>query len=352
MAVEAMAVLRHAAVHPMKSITSPSPPQPAVGIKDVARAAGVAPATVSRALGKGPISDALREQVMQAVRATGYRPNLAARRLRSQETGTIGLMVADIANPFFTGVARAVEHAAFEAGLRVILCDSDRDPAREASYLQLMQEERVTGLIMAPTRATAQRLPGMALDLPTVLIDRAGPPGLFDSVLLDNAEAASGLVDHLVANGHRRITGLFGETSDTGRARAEGYATAMARHGLAPDARFIPPATPPAEAALAVLREASPGALLAANSLLLLGALRASRQAGLRVPSDVALCGFDNEPWTELVEPGLTVVEQPLEEIGRGAMQLLFDRLRDPGAPVRKVMLSGRQVVRGSTAAR
>ncbi|WP_203076868.1 LacI family DNA-binding transcriptional regulator [Falsiroseomonas ponticola] len=334
----------------MKSI---APPAPAIGIKDVARAAGVAPATVSRALGKGPISEALRAQVMEAVRATGYRPNLAARRLRSQETGTIGLMVADIANPFFTGVARAVEHAAFEAGLRVILCDSDRDPAREASYLQLMQEERVTGLIMAPTRVTAQRLAGLALDVPTVLIDRAGPPGLFDSVLLDNGEAAAGLVDHLVAQGHTRITGLFGETSDTGRARAEGFASAMARHGLAPDARFIPATTPPTEAALAVLREdAAPGALLAANSLLLLGALRATRQAGLRVPRDLALCGFDNEPWTELVEPGLTVVEQPLEEIGRAAMRLLFDRLRDPDQPVRKLMLSGRQVVRGSTAAR
>lgn len=329
-----------------------------VGIKDVARAAGVAPATVSRALGKGPISEALRAQVMEAVRATGYRPNLAARRLRSQETGTIGLMVADIGNPFFTGVARAVQHAAFEAGLRVILCDSDRNSEREASYLQLMQEERVTGLIMAPTRATAQRLADMALEVPTVLIDRAGPPGLFDCVLLDNAEAAASLVDHLVANGHTRITGLFGETSDTGRARAEGYAAAMARHGLPRDARFIPPATPPAEAALAVLREGPPGvlragppgALLAANSLLLLGALRATRIAGLRVPADIALCGFDNEPWTELVEPGLTVVEQPLEAIGKAAMGLLFDRLRSPDAPVRKLMLSGKRVVRGSTA--
>lgn len=347
--IEAQPSWRHAAARTMKSI---APPSTAVGIKDVARAAGVAPATVSRALGKGPISDALREQVMEAVRATGYRPNLAARRLRSQETGTIGLMVADIANPFFTGVARAVEHAAFEAGLRVILCDSDRDPAREASYLQLMQAERVTGLIMAPTRATAQRLAGMALDVPTVLIDRAGPPGLFDSVLLDNAEAASSLVDHLVANGHTRITGLFGETSDTGRARAEGYAAAMARHGLSPDARFIPASTPPEEVALAALREGPPGALLAANSLQLLGALRATRQAGLRVPADLALCGFDNEPWTELVEPGLTVIEQPLEDIGRGAMRLLFDRLREPDAPVRKVMLSGKRVVRGSTAAR
>lgn len=320
-------------------------------IKDVARAAGVSPATVSRALGKGPVSDALRGQVLAAVKATGYRPNLAARRLRSQESGTIGLVVADIGNPFFTGVARAVEHAAYEAGLRLILCNTDRNPEREASYLRLMQAERVTGLILAPTRTTAARLPALELGVPTVLIDRAGPPGLFDSVLLDNAAAAGMLVDHLVARGHRRITGLFGETSATGLERAAGFRAAMARHGLPAELRLLPAELTPDAAAAAAL-EGGPEALLASNSLLLMGAFRAARRAGLAVPEDIALAGFDNEPWTELVEPGLTVIEQPMAEIGRQAMALLFDRLRAPQAPVRKVMLSGRCVPRGSTAPR
>jgi LacI family fructose operon transcriptional repressor len=325
-----------------------------VGIKDVAKAAGVSPATVSRALGKGPVSAELRAQVMAAVRATGYRPNLAARRLRSQESGTVGLIVADIANPFFTGVARAVEHAAYEAGLRVLLCDSDRDPAREASYLRLMEAERVTGLILAPTLATAARLAEQPPEVPAVLIDRPGPPGLFDSVLLDNAAACAVLVDHLVAGGHRRIAGLFGETSATGRERAEGYAAAMARHGLPAAAHLVPASAAPEDAARAVLAAAPepPQALLAANSLLLMGALRAARRLGLRIPGQLALAGFDNEPWTDLVEPGLTAIEQPLEEIGRTAMALLFDRLRTPDAPVRKVMLGGRCVLRGSTAPR
>jgi LacI family fructose operon transcriptional repressor len=323
-------------------------------IKDVARAAGVSPATVSRALGKGPISEALRAQVMEAVRATGYRPNLAARRLRSQESGTIGLIVADIGNPFFTGVGRAVEEAAYQAGLRVILCNTDEDPAREAIYLRLMQEERVTGLILAPTLITAERLAHQPLGLPVVLIDRAGPPGRFDSVLLDNAAASGALVDHLVGQGYRRIAGLFGQTSGTGLERAAGYRAAMARHGLAARERFVLPQVAAAETALAALlaEPLPPEAVLASNSLLLMGLLRASRAAGLRIPDDLALAGFDNESWTELVEPGLTVIEQPLREIGRMAMTLLFDRLRAPEAPVRKVMLSGRCVVRGSTARR
>ncbi|MDO9710893.1 LacI family DNA-binding transcriptional regulator [Paracraurococcus lichenis] len=323
-------------------------------IKDVAKAAGVSPATVSRALGKGPVSEALRAQVLEAVRATGYRPNLAARRLRSQETGTVGLVVADIGNPFFTGVARAVEEAAYQAGLRVILCNTDEDPEREAIYLRLMQEERVTGLILAPTLVTAERLARQPLAMPVVLIDRPGPPGRYDSVLLDNAAASAALVDHLVAQGCRRIAGVFGRTSGTGVERAAGYRAAMARHGLDAREEFALPQVAAAEAALAALLAgpARPEAVIASNSLLLMGLLQAIRAAGLRIPEDLALAGFDNESWTGLVEPGLTVIEQPLQEIGRVAMSLLFDRLRTPEAPVRKVMLGGRCVVRGSTARR
>jgi LacI family transcriptional regulator, fructose operon transcriptional repressor len=321
-------------------------------IKDVARLAGVSPATVSRALGKGPVSAALRAQVLEAVRATGYRPNLAARRLRSQESGTIGLVVADIGNPFFTGLARAVEEAAYQAGLRVILCNTGEDPAREAIYLRLMQEERVTGVILAPTRATAERLATERPEVPVVLIDRAGPPGGFDSVLLDNHAASAMLVDHLVAQGYRRIAGLFGQTSGTGIERAEGYRAAMARHGLPVRERFVLPQVAAAEQGFAALRGEGPlpEAVMVSNSLLLMGVLRATRAAGLRIPADLALAGFDNEDWTGLVEPSLTVIEQPLAEIGRMAMALLFERLRTPAAPVRKVMLSGRCVPRGSTA--
>ncbi|TWB77850.1 LacI family transcriptional regulator [Nitrospirillum amazonense] len=324
-----------------------------VNIKDVARVAGVSVSTVSRALGEGPVSAEVREQVQAAVRATGYKPNLSARRLRSQRTQTIGLIVADIRNPFFTAVGRAVEDAAYRAGMRVILCNTDEDPAREALYLTLMQEERVTGLIFAPTRATLDRLQADALDFPMVLIDRAGPGGQFDTVLLDNREASATLVDHLVSRGYTRIGGLFGATSTTGVERRDGYLAAMAARGLTGEARFVPPSAEAAEnAAAAWLRQPDrPQALLVSNGLFLTGVVKAARTLGLRIPHDIAVAGFDNEPWTELVEPGLTVIEQPVETIGREAMALLFQRLRTPDAPTRKVVLSGRCVARGSTAA-
>ncbi|MGU3538488.1 LacI family DNA-binding transcriptional regulator [Methylobacterium sp. A54F] len=324
-----------------------------VGIRDVARAAGVSTATVSRALGRGPVSEALREQVEAAVRATGYRPNLSARRLRSQATQTIGLIVADIRNPFFTAVSRAVEDAAYAAGMRVILCNTDEDPSREAMYLRLMEEERVTGVIFAPTRSTAAGLKAGGLGFPVVFIDRAGLPGSHDSVVLDNVAASGALVDHLVAQGFSRIGGLFGSTSSTAQERRAGYEAAMALHGLVPAVRSAPPNAEAAEAEIGrwLARPDRPEALILSNGLMLMGAVRAIRAKGLRVPADIALAGFDNEPWTELVEPGLTVIEQPVAEIGAQAMRLLFDRLENPGQPVRKVVLSGRAVLRGSTGA-
>lgn len=325
-----------------------------IGIKDVARAAGVSAATVSRVLSNGAVSADLKERVEAAVKATGYRPNLSARRLRSQHSRTIGLIVSDIRNPFFTTLSRAVEDAAYRADMRVVLCNTDENPAREAMYLRLMQEERITGLVYAPTRTTAEKLGDMDFDFPVVLVDRAGPAGTHDAVVIDNVEAAGMLVDHLVGQGHRRIVGLFGNTSSTAIQRHDGYAAAMVRHGLVPDVHFVAPVAEAAEAEL-VRRLAEglrPDAIVVSNGLMLLGLYRGLKRAGLETPRDLAIAGFDNETWMELVGPGLTVVEQPVADIGRTAMDLLFERLRVPDMTSRKVVLSGRLVVRGSSAPR
>lgn len=320
-----------------------------VSIKDVARAAGVSPATVSRALGVGPVSAELRAQVAAAVQQTGYRPNLSARRLRSKHSQTIGLIVADISNPFFTAVARAVEDAAYQAGLRVILCNTDESPEKEAMYLQLMEEERVTGVIFAPTRATAEGMGAAEQKFPMVLIDRAASGR--DAVVLDNFAAGAMLVEHLAAQGFTRITGLFGNASTTGIERHAGYVAAMTRLGLTPVQKFVPPSVAAAEAEVGgwFARGEAPEAVVASNGLLLMGVVRAMRAAGREMPRDLAVAGFDNESWTELVGPGLTVIEQPVAEIGRTAMRLLVERLEAPEGVVRKVVLGGKCVVRGST---
>jgi LacI family fructose operon transcriptional repressor len=325
----------------------------AVGIKEVARVAGVSPATVSRVLGNGPVSDTLRAQVEAAVRATGYRPNLSARRLRSRHTQTIGLIVADIRNPFFTAISRAVEDVAFRSGLRVILCNTDEDPKKEALYLRLMEEERVTGVILAPTRSTGAEPPALPTTFPIVLVDRASPFGDQDAVTLDNVLAATILVDHLHRQGCRHIIGLFGNASSTGIERHAGYVASMHRLGLPDDALFIAPTLEAAERAirdrLTGPAAPRPDAVLASNSLLLAGAVKAVRASGLAIPTDLAVAGFDNESWTDLVEPGITVIEQPVEVMGQTAISMLLERLASPNAPHRKVVLGGQLIVRKST---
>ncbi|TBW35386.1 LacI family DNA-binding transcriptional regulator [Siculibacillus lacustris] len=325
-----------------------------IGIKDVARRAGVSPATVSRVLGHGPVSAELRDRVEAAVRATGYRPNLSARRLRSQHSRTIGLIVSDIRNPFFTALSRAVEDAAYQSDMRVVLCNTDENPEREAMYLRLMQEERITGLIFAPTKATAERLDHTLLDFPVVLVDRAGPPGRHDCVVIDNPLACGALIEHLWEQGYRRIGGIFGNTSSTAVERHEGYRAAMAARGLEADVRFVAPNAEAAEAETArwLRTPGRPEALIGSNGQVLLGMVKALRNAGLGMPDDMGLAGFDNETWTELVGPGLTVVEQPVLDIGRTAMMMLFERLSVPDLQPRKVVLTGRLIVRGSTTRR
>ncbi|WP_432721386.1 LacI family DNA-binding transcriptional regulator [Jeongeupia wiesaeckerbachi] len=319
-------------------------------IKDVAAASGLSLATVSRALAdNGLVNEKTRQKVLAAAEALGYRPNLQARRLRSKQSQTIGLIVSDIRNPFFTAVSRAIEDAAYREGIRVLLCNSDEDAAKEAMYLRLMQEEQVGGVIFSPTLSAGAALARSEFDFPLITIDRA--LGDSDCVALNNHEALDTLIDHLVANGYRRIGGLFGNTSATGQARFDAYVSAMHRHGLTPDARRLVPTMDAAQQCVAgwLAEGRSPEALIASNGLTLLGAMRAIRLRGLRIPDDLALAGIDNEAWTELVEPALTVISQPTYDIGDTAMRLLMQRIQEPLLSRRVVALSGELIVRDST---
>lgn len=188
------------------------------------------------------------------------------------------------------------------------------------------------------------------------MIDRAGPAGSADAVVLDNRDAAARLVEHLVERGYRRIAGLFGNASTTGRERHDGFAHALGRHGLPVLAEFVEPnpasALEHVGAWLARDADTRPDAIVASNGLLLLGAYREMRARGATPGTDIALAGFDNDAWTDLVTPGITVVAQPVYEIGKIAMQLLTQRLADPSMSTRSLVLPGDLVVRGSTAAR
>jgi len=325
-------------------------------IKEVARAAGVSTATVSRVLAnKAFIRPETRERVLKAVAELKYRPNLLGRSLRSQRSARIGLVFSDIRNPFFAGLSRAVEDAAYEKGCSVLICNTDEDPRKEALYLDLLHDENVTGIIFSPTQQFSAQSAAYHTDIPMVAIDRYARNLRIDTVLLDNIAAASELAGHLIDGGYRRLGGLFGDASTTGQDRCRGFQEALRARGLEPLAtRFVPARIDSGYAAAAIMLDGPepPDGIFASNSLLAAGAFRAIRERNLHIPDDVALVGFDLTEWGEFVDPPITVIIQPMEEIGCTATDLLFQRIAEPSRPAQQVTLKGKLLVRGSSAPR
>lgn len=325
-----------------------------ISIKEVAEAAGVSTATVSRVLSNGlHVRPEVRERVMTVVERLGYRPNLVARSLRAQHTKTIGLIVSDIGNPFFTSLSRAVEDTAYEQGFNVLLCNTDEQPEKETNYLNVMQDTNVAGAIISPTRQTAATLSTSGIPFPLVVVDRSISNGDVDSVMLDNVDAAYRLTSHLIEQGFRRIGALCSEMS-TGLERQLGYEKALRAHGLVPRTEYVKHVAPKIEAGyMATLKMIDtaepPDALFTVNSLLAAGALQALRERHLTIPDDMALVTFDETTWASLVQPAITLIAQPTYEIGKTAAELLLQRIAEPERSVRQVILKGQLLVRGSS---
>lgn len=326
-----------------------------VKIKDVADAAGVSTATVSRVLADKPhVRQEVRARVMEVVQELNYRPNRVARSLRSRKSAIIGLIVSDIENPFFQQVSRAVEDAAHEQGYSVMLCNNDEDPDKEQRYLHLIRDENLAGIILSPTRQTADNFSATSeLNIPMVVIDRRVSNAEVDNVLIDNVPAAQALATHLVEHGYHRIGAIFGMGSTTGRERREGFVRSLKAHNIQPSSDLIKFTNPREKdgynttMALLQLPE-PPDAIFASNSLLAAGALRALREGKKAIPEEVALVSFDETMWAKLIVPALTVIEQPTYEIGRTATELLIKRIEDPTRSNREVILKAKLNLRQS----
>jgi len=326
-------------------------------IKDVALAAGVSTATVSRVLAnKSRIKDETRQRVLDSIEQLNYRPNLIARSLRAQKSAKIGLVVSDIRNPFFTAIGRAVEDAAYEQGYSVLMCNTDENPDKEEMYLNLLHDENVAGIIFSPTQQFSAGLKSYTSNIPFVIIDRSVESRDVDMVLLDNVAAAYELTMHLIENGYKKLAGLFGDASTTGRERNRGFNKALKEHQLSPTAvHFIAPRIKQGyETTMTLLKQerGNVDAIFTNNNLLTAGAFQAIRDSQLTVPEDVALVGFDETTWGALVDPPITLIAQPTEEIGRTATELLFQRIDEPHRLPKTVTLKGRLLVNGSSAPR
>jgi len=331
-------------------------------IRDVARLSGVSPMTVSRVINDSErVSPETRKRVEEAISELGYVPSRLARGLSRQRTGTLAVIVPDVANPFFTAVVRAAEEVARRADYHVILCDTRADLSVERDVIEELIAHRVEGMVIAPVSdRSATHLRRLAeFGVPFVLIDRTIPGVDCDVVLGDSSGGARQLVDHLVSLGHRRI-GFIVESDDvsTARDRRKGYEAALNAAGIAFDPALVahaPPDPGGGSAGMARLLELEerPTAVFTVNNLVALGAIEAVRAAGLEVPDDVALVCFDDIEYASRLYPFLTAMEQPAQTFGTLGTQLLLERIEGRGPERRhEVVLPGEFIIRKSCGAK
>jgi LacI family transcriptional regulator len=331
-------------------------------IRDVARLSGVSPMTVSRVINESErVSPGTRKRVEDAISELGYVPSRLARGLSRQRTGTLAVIVPDVANPFFTAVVRAAEEVARRADYHVILCDTRADLSVERDVIEELIAHRVEGIVIAPVsdRSATHLRRLAAFGVPFVLIDRTIPGVDSDVVLGDSSGGARQLVDHLVSLGHRRI-GFIVESDDvsTARDRRKGYEAALNAAGIAFDPALVAQAAPDpsgGSAGMAKLLELEerPTAVFTVNNLVALGAIEAVRAAGLEVPDDVALVCFDDIEYASRLYPFLTAMEQPAQTFGTLGTQLLLERIEGRGPERRhEVVLPGEFIIRKSCGAK
>ena len=308
-----------------------------VTMREVATKAGVSAMTVSRVINESPrVSDDVRRRVEAAIADLGYVPNRLARGLIRQKTGALGLIVPDVANPFFTLVVRGAEEVAWRAGYHVILCNTQADIERERGYIEDMLSFQVEGLLLASVGERSR--PNLRVlrknNVPFVLIDRT--IGGYDGDLVqgDSVGGARQLVEHLIGLGHRRI-GMVTETAEvsTARDRLEGYRQALEHAGIAYSPELVLEASATDvgsahDATLALLDlPEPPTAIFSVNNIAVVGVAEAARERGLRIPEDIAVVCFDDIEHASRFHPFLTVMAQPAETFGTIATQLLLDRL-------------------------
>jgi LacI family transcriptional regulator len=330
----------------------------AVTLPDVARLARVSQATAARALGGyGYVGAATRARVEEAARTLGYVPNSVARALVSGVTGVIGLVVGDIENPFFAAAARGLSDIVEARGYTVLLANSDEDEERERAAVAALRARRVDGLVVTPHSSSASpHLEAALATAPVVLLDRTVRGLAIDAVTVDNAAGARAATEHLLEHGHRRIGMVTDEPVIASSAeRLRGYRAALEASGVPRDRDLISiGGSSRAEgyrAAMSLLQlERRPTALFSSNNFMTVGTMHALRAAGLRVPQDVSVVGFDDLEWTTLIDPPLTVVAQPAGELGSEAGRRILARIDGASGRPRRVRLKTELILRGSVA--
>jgi len=327
----------------MPSLQKPSRSKPvkSASIYDVARESRVSVFTVSAVVNnKKHVGKKLRKRVEAAIRKLNYRPNLVARSLAKQRTHTIGMIVPDIANPFFPMVVRGAEDAAQKHGYNLLLCNSDDTLAKEETSVELLLSKRVDGILL--TKAAEDFRPSLRqmikeVNIPFVLVMRTYPKLTKDAVITDDYQGAYDAVSHLARSGRQRI-GLVGGPLKVSNAvaRWEGFRDALKAEGLPYKAELVIEGDYRIESGFRAghsLLSHRPDGVYVANHLMTVGLLRAAEEMGLRCPEDFGLVSFDDYPWLGVFRPRLTTVELPKHQLGIEAAELLIRRISGDHSP-------------------
>jgi LacI family transcriptional regulator len=327
-------------------------------IREVAAKAGVSVSTVSHVVNETRfVSEETRGRVLAAMEELHYKPNRLARSLRRKDkrTHTLGLLIPDSTNPFFAEVLRGVEDASFEAGYNVILCNSDDDPEKELNYLNVLLGKQVDGIVLVSAGAHEASLELLARRQGTaVVVDREIGGAELDSVVVDNEEGGYLATQYLLDLGHEHIGCITGPSPLTPSAgRSQGYRKALEDAGFVPDDNFLLAGDFRPQSGYTATRQLlaqtpRPTAIFACNDMMAVGAIRALNEAGLRVPQDVSVIGFDDITLASFTGPPLTTMAQPSIEMGMLAAELLVDRLQNPNGTPRRELLATTLVVRES----
>ena len=330
-----------------------------VTLEDVALAAGVSTATVSRVINNLPrVADTTRQRVLDTIERLHYTPNFAGRMLATQRTHTLGLIITDITNPFYPAVVRGVEAAAQNHGFSVLLYDTAENKQREAQALQLLRERQVDGLVICSSRLGTSRLAQVAHGkMPIVFINSQPALTTVGSVETDHEAGMRAAVEHLVHLGHRHIAYLGGpRASQVQQRRLKAFRDASGDLGVRTLEGSKQPTIAGGEAGTHEFLckfdpNLRPTALITYNDLMASGALLALRACGMHVPEDLSLIGHDDIPMAALLSPALTTVRQPMQELGSRAVAMLAEHLQSTGAANPTILsLHPQLIVRTSTA--
>jgi LacI family transcriptional regulator len=331
-------------------------PKQRITMADVAREAGVSLMTVSRAInGKDGISEATRQRILELIDRMGYRPSEIARSLVTDRTGTVGLVVIDNSNPFFSEIARGVEQEAYANGYNVFLCNTEEDMQRERAVLRSLEEKRVDGVIVCSSRLDADLLhTALEPHSAVVLINRRLDDSRFGVVVMNDEYGGRLVAEHLLSRGHRAIGFLAGpERAYSGQLRGKGFHDALRTAGIPPNPNWEHHCLPMVEsgrkeACYLLNRYPEITALFCYNDLSAVGALQACADLGRRVPEDIAIVGFDDIPLASLVTPALTTCHIPKYDLGSQAMQLLLEHINGCDDSCDDIVIEPRLVIRAS----